>query len=664
MMSEHRMPSPSFSVDPTQGIFSSLRTRVTRTQLLGCALLAFSLPGGPLLAATPDASAPGMAVWPVQEMRTSIELDADLLDGMGIEIELSRATAKALDHHPLSIVEGGDTAFTALVGPSLGLEVADGQPVGFTGLVRHEGGFVLRWTADGFDDGEADLRGFGLRGIPPTDGQGRPAPGRLGLELVDARGDVLLVGDHMHHDLHSGEDRLRAFNMDLRMTSTLAERLGEPRLEGFRIGTLSLEARVVRTDLDPPGRSATKGGDVCDDFSGDVDVELNEMSNVNNVRQSDGRVAMTPSAELVNVGTANAPWYSKFSGPFPPYDNDQHPLLTWAFYRVSDGRMEQLAVSDVKHAFLTLNFGCEPGACTDEHILGLGCGDIYGSGTNNQDTHLSYRHEITPNRALWENTGSHFDQDGNGSQDHPPNNPDGPFDHRSWVNESELETPDATYFMEAWYLVRDDIDIFNSMGRRQVTPGKFGNTWFFDNAGPYTKGSVLDSWVDPENPEPDSLNHAVATEDGHAQLAVKTTYLGAGLYRYEYLLRNHDFSPQISSLRLPIDGANILETDFRDIDDLADNDWQATVNEKLVLWQLPAGAPASPRHTGGVALDWGLAYNFTIVAEGAPVPTQARAGRFQSGAGGLQFDTLAPGPPTAIFADGFESGSTSAWAAP
>ncbi|MCG8455589.1 MAG: hypothetical protein MI919_04855, partial [Holophagales bacterium] len=419
------------------------------------------------------ASSADPARWPIQELRNSFHIRHDLLNRHGVRVENTTSTVAAIERHRLSLASEEGLPFSALMGPSMDLLVKRGTPVGLSGAVWHQGGFDVVW-----DGGRASLQAFGLR----------TGKRHLSLQIVDREGVPVFDADHMHFRLDPRTGRFQAFNMDLRLSRTLAERLGKPLLAGASVGLLALEASLVAPDLDGDrGRAAEKNA--CDDFSGEVDVALNEMSRVDNRLQMDGKVVMTPSAELVNVGTANVPWHSKFSSPSPPYDNDQHPFLVWAFYRLSEGRLEQLAVSDIKHAFLTLNFGCDPGACTQGNILGLGCGDVYGSGTNDSNNSLSYRHEVTAGLGLWESTGSHFDPDNDGSQEHPPQNPDGPFDHRSWVETTELETPGASYYTGAWYLVRDDIDIFNNMGYRLVNPQLVGATWDFGNAGPYTQGS-------------------------------------------------------------------------------------------------------------------------------------------------------------------------------
>ena len=77
-------------------------------------------------------------------------------------------------------------------------------------------------------------------------------------------------------------------------------------------------------------------------------------------REAGVRVVIAPSATLRNVGTADVPWYPKFhtgvGETYPqPYDRDQHPFLVWALYRQTGEVFEQLAVSEAKHAFFTVN---------------------------------------------------------------------------------------------------------------------------------------------------------------------------------------------------------------------------------------------------------------------------------------------------------------------
>ncbi|MBK7147159.1 MAG: hypothetical protein IPH76_18935 [Xanthomonadales bacterium] len=61
---------------------------------------------------------------------------------------------------------------------------------------------------------------------------------------------------------------------------------------------------------------------------------------------SSARVYFAPSASLQNIGSADVPWNdwinAGYSAPLAPYNNRQHPLLTWSLYRVAaDGSIDQ-----------------------------------------------------------------------------------------------------------------------------------------------------------------------------------------------------------------------------------------------------------------------------------------------------------------------------------
>ena len=588
----------------------------------------------------PSAFGQEREVWSVSELRTSFAFKHELLERIGLAVQDLDATGEPLDHHYTSVSAGRDVVFAGVISPSLELEVTRHIPQRFIGTVLHQGGFRLAGAA-----GHISFTPFSLRSGTET----------RTLEILSSDGEVIFYADHMHFSLERTAGRLRSFNLDLRLAPALTERLDAPALTGTYVGTLALEANFPPRAEDPPLEGA------CGEWEGDVDVQLTSIGNVDQVVQSDGLVGIAPSAELKNVGTADVPWWRKFTGPFPPYDNDQHPYLTWAFYRMTDQRIEQLAVSDIKHAFLTLNFGCDPGEDCDSHILGLGCEDVYGSSTNDSRSHLSHRDEIESRQGLWTGTGSHFDPDNDGVQEHPPQNPDGTFDHRLLVKASELEDAGADYFMHAFYIIRDDVDIFNSMAYRQVTPTDFGSFWSFPTSGGTINGTVLDAWIDPNNPPADSANTTVVDGAGHVQLAARATPVEGGL-RYEYALLNHDYDPQISSFTVPLSGEPAFDITFRDLDDDPTNDWQVSMVDDSLVWTLPAGASGSDAHTGGIALDWGLMYNFAFTVYGGTTKLDRASFQPLGSPGQQRIQTVMPvGDSGVLFADGFETGDATRW---
>ncbi len=581
--------------------------------------------------------------WATRDAQTELLLNEALFRDLGLTI--SNASTSSLAH--------GVRKFTFEAPPPSGLlfRTRDGD---FDNLVGgrliHHGGFELSWT-----DGTASLVDFTVR------------PGRepQTLEILASDGQVIFVADHMHFSFDPDHERLSMFNLDLRLSPDFAERIAEPRHALLPVGQM-----VVDSTLDTPiGYQPTEGGCSGPVWDADVDVGLLDMASVSQtVREAGVRVAVTPSAKLINVGTAEVPWYSKLSGSFPPFNNDQHPFLIWNMYRIVDGVIQQIGVSPLKHAFLTVNSGC---SCSGGHILWAAsgapnhpatpCTDTYGSGTNSSRNSLTERHEINPYTGIWTSCGSIFDPDCDGNLNTPPIQ--GNFDRRMAVAESDLQVAGAEYFFEAWYVVRDDINIFNTMGYKQVQPQLSGNTWSFSLLTPLIEGPVLNRWVDPAAPDPGTQAVALDTGEGHLQLSVRSQNLGGGLYRYEYALMNYDLDRQLSSFSIPlptaggrggvdpVEGATTSDPDFADADVDPANDWTFTTSATAITWTAPN--PDSGH-------DWGRLYRFGITVNAPPIAGDATYTILEGAGGTGTLPSLVPGS-LEIFKDGFESGDTGGW---
>lgn len=559
---------------------------------------------------------------------TSLALDAKVLADLSVTVQSTGATQPA-PQHALAVLPGPALSFGA-ASECMTVDVANGHLESFRGgRITHVGGPTLTHGTSAIS-----LAGFELRvGAEPRT-----------FEIFTARGEHVLHGTLPHYLLEPSTGMLDLFNVDLRATPALAARWGVPHLAGLIVGTLSMRAKVVL----PPGsgkktqESALAVGplNACDDFSGNVDVALTAMDDIQQRARLGDKIVITPSAVLKNVGTANVPWQAKFSGTFPPYNTDQHPFLVWALYRETGGIFEMLAKSDVKHAFLTINSNCSPGACTIGSVLGLGCEDVYGVSTNG--AHLGPRSEILPHAGTWAhcnvpapNTPSHFDQvapwcaqDNNGSTESV-------LEHRAVVSDAELSVAGANYYLAAWYVVRDDINIFNSMGWRRIVPSLSGTTWSFTPATAFRQGSAVDAWVDPAAPTSTRLN--VTSKDpaaGSNQLAVTATNLGNGKFRYVYVLHNHDYDPKLSSIVIPMaEGASIEQPKFSDGDEDLGNNWLLSAGIGQISWTAPSVA---------ARLAWGTSLTFTFTTNVAPVRAAARLTRSDSG-GSVSIKTLVPG---------------------
>ncbi|MEM8962841.1 MAG: hypothetical protein AAGD38_15255 [Acidobacteriota bacterium] len=572
------------------------------------------------------------ALWTATDVETTVVLDTPLLEELGflIDSETPSATPRTFDLMPFEVTSRV-MAFTAPRPYSIAF-TAPGNTFGsLVGSdLTHSGGFILRHQGD-----TIDARNFRIHQTEVADR----------LQLLDANGVVLFDLDHAHSALDLDAGRLMLFNVDMRIAAPLAERLNRPELTGVSIGAIGLDATLDTTAPEP----LTRGGCSTPNFDLITDVALTDVSNLQQSHRDGGRVALTPSATLENVGTADVKWYEFFT----PSD-DQHPYLVWALYRLDDGVFEMIGQSAVKHAFYTINSGC---SCPGGHILwAVGCRDTYGTGTNSSRSWLAPRDEITASTGEWARCGSYWDQDCNGEQDN--RNPIDGFDRRMVVEESDLQDADARYFVEAWYIIQNDVDIFNTMGWREVDP-TFTSSWSFPTlTDPMPLGPAINAWVpdDATLGANGALNRTLTVGDeGHVQLVVETTDLGGGLTRYQYGLMNHDFDRQIDSFSIPLpNGATVSNVTFGDIDQDGGNDWSFAEGANALTWTAPAGN----------SLDWGTLFVFGFTVDSAPVDSSADLGVLEPGTPGvLTIGTLAPTTAGPIFTDGFESGDTVSWSA-
>jgi hypothetical protein len=399
------------------------------------------------------------------------------------------------------------------------------------------------------------------------------------------------------------------FNVDLRLTPESARLLGDERYAGMAVAVLELAAPVAI----PEGSVEEPDGACTSPVWGapSNDVALIDIGSVQQMAREgtlpNGRIAVAPSAKLRNVGSTDVPWYGKFSGSFPPYGNDQHPFLVWNMYRVANGAIEQIGVSPLKHAFLTVNTAC---ACASGNILWATCEDTYGTSTNDNIGSLGPRDEVTAHTGVWERCRSWFDPDCNGVENSVPPRANA-MDRRMAVAESDLQTPGATYYVDSWYVVRDDVDIFNTMGWRRVTPNP-GGVWTFTLGPGLTTGPVIDQWVDPLAPGPDAQSVLLDTAFGKLKVAVRATDLGGGQWRYEYALMNFDFDPRVKSFSVPLPpGATLTDVGFHDPDGNPATDWPATVAGGRITWLAPPSQATASQ-------DYGTLFNFRFTTNAAP----------------------------------------------
>ena len=631
--------------------------------LLACALLSPALtPSAAIAAALIDVTATRGAAtpsptWSARGGTLTVSFNTDLLREMGISLDADRlSNTQELSNIALAV---NDLA-------TLNFNAPRGNFEQFTGGALQSAG-RFEWRHKGKTKSFA---GFLTR----------PKAGTLrDLEILDSEGVAWFVSDHVHFELLDDKTRLSMRNMDLRLTRSAADWLGDASFTGLAIGSMEFNAPVIasrpinipQSCAAPnwPGTLLVPGQPSAGTYK--ADVLLDSMSSLDYKRCvgscdgpggiSDGSAVFSPNATLSNSDTdttADVPWYGKFDGAFAPYNNDQHPFLTWNIYRIStDGQIEHVGRSGVKHAFLTINTNCVVD-CGNNHILGRRCGDIYSSGNNDSSNALGPRSEIVPALGVWARCGSIYDSNCDGSNDNPNLSS---TDNRLLVPESKIsDTANYRYFYEGWYIVREDVNIYNTMGSKEFTPAYTGGLWRSNNEQTFVSGAAIDRWVNPVNPGPGNMSSEVVLTDGRLKVAVRTKLLGNGRTRYDYAVMNLDYvSAQLETLsplnvrmlgRAGISGFSVPATQAS-VSNISVIDGSASIadwtfaNSGNIVFTTPSQA---------AEIGWSSLYSFSFEANAAAV-----AGKVALSGRGLAnpvlVDLLVPGAGnTGEFFNGFE----------
>ena len=297
---------------------------------------------------------------------------------------------------------------------------------------------------------------------------------------------------------------------------------------------------------------------------------------------------------------ASIAWNQKFTGNFAPYGNDQHrvPDLEPVPHRSPTAASSQIGRSGVKHAWLTTNGGCLDADDHDDHILGRGCTDTYGTSNNDTSSDLGPRSEIV---AGDRHLGSlRFDLRPQLRRLAERPAATAQYDQRLVVREPQISAtvnPGSTYLFESWYIARDDINPYNSMATVTGAPNWSGSVWSPGGGSSYKLGPGDRPLGRSGQPAGERAQQRAGRTEGHAKLAVKVTDLGSGLWRYDYAVMNLDFARAVTSgsapnvrvvsnkgfdrfsVPLPA-GALVSATRFSDGDLDAGNDWAVSTSRR------------------------------------------------------------------------------------
>lgn len=607
----------------------------------------------PARADVPEIIIDPTARWSAQSGEMRVELRGDFLPDYGLEILVGGSSLARRASQLYPIRDSGSLTLYAPYGHFQGF--IDGTLDVRTDVVlRHAGNQVSLEQLV----------------IMPVTRNNHPA-----LEVRDRQGRLLLTLTHLHIDADHDNRLLTIHNADVNATPMLSSLLELPVLAGAPLGMAWLDLKLqvpAGADLTGDGGDLDGSGLSCDgrpfwpqEGTG-IDVTLigigtvayqgRDTSDPENVR-----IKAAPSATLKNESEGDVPWIEKFTSldNYPYMPPDQHPFLVWNMYRISDGRIEQLSASGVKHAFNTINVNCSL-SCgyIDGSTLAPGCEDVYSSGTNNNNSNQGPRYDIVPSVGLFDSCNSFFSPGAGCSQTKSSTD----FENRLMVPESELSTPGARYFLDAWYVIQFDTEIWNSMGYHEIDPSPSGDGWSFNLLGSFTEGPVISEWVTEVSPDPmaDHVIIQVPNEDpqqpypdnmpqGHLRVLVQVTEVSETRWRYNYAVQNYDFDRNLDRFDIPLpDGAQIFDTYFGDVEiDGEDGDpWTVVHSSGVLSFQAP-----SNNH-----LSWFGLYNFELETNVEPTEAgQVTLGVAEAGNPNfLTVDILSPGAAELNFEDGFE----------
>jgi hypothetical protein len=338
------------------------------------------------------------------------------------------------------------------------------------------------------------------------------------------------------------------------------------------------------------------------------------------------------------MGDAPVNWYSLDAG------DNRHPVISVNFYRLLDGRMEQLAKSWVKHGFWAVNASdcagipevtrpCE--SHTGSNQLRPGCSDLYGETLNSNPAYLGPRSKINPATGAFD-AATARDLTGYPKPCTTTTNCPDQAEQVMLVEEADLRQPTARYFVEAHYIAADDAAAGNSrnnMTYKEFKPVLQFGRWSLNPVRPEVRRQpAIVVWRD----EGAQLAEIETPEDGAVKTYIivgsKVNPAPGGKFRYEYAIYNSNSELAIQSFSVPATGVDAATVGFKAPNSNAEiwsNDqWQNKIEGGKVTWSTKTFA----ENQNANAIRWGSTYNFWFLSDRPPTNTSATIARFKPSA--------------------------------
>ena len=336
-----------------------------------------------------------------------------------------------------------------------------------------------------------------------------------------------------------------------------------------------------------------------------------------------------------------------------------HPVIQVSIYRLSDGRMEQLGISFVKHSFASLQgnacgLGCDNNGSFQS--LGTGCSDPYGAGLNGSQSDLGPRTEINAWTADYVYPYTSINQSGD------------TIFKRIQVLRTDMQTPGALYFAEGQYTIKDEFDSANGVPflNSEGVPTSYNNVSYKRlsvqaSGGAATTGginreqSAMIAWQEHglgiNTPDPSVMVSTIAVpNEGKLEVGSKATDLGDGTWRYDYAVHNQNSHMSVGSFNVPsasgTSGHYFHDVDYHDSVDAAvdGTDWAPVEGATGISWSTTPFATDANAN----AIRWGTTYNFSFVSSQAPVTGDVNVGMWRNPAMTMVTQAVVPGAAACI----------------
>ncbi|MBI5761901.1 MAG: hypothetical protein HZA51_00080 [Planctomycetes bacterium] len=464
---------------------------------------------------------------------------------------------------------------------------------------------------------------------------------------LDQSPRLVISGGDRFVDVPSGSFGIQGGS--LLISPALAAQLGQERLTGVSIGTVSMN---LVFEVPNPAHDEPNGQRVCASPNTGPDVIVGGLeasgSAVQNYTAVGAIDAISIATSSCNIGNVNVQWVAS---------NNNHPVIGGSLYRYNvvngSGRFEQIGLGWLKHGFtaLTQNLCC---TCNGQggSVLGQGCSDPYTASRNGQQLTtsggLGPRFQVNAHTGVFTYPYLFRNLAIPGGETN--------ISRRVQIKLTDLNpavNAGAIYTIEGQYVTKDDATAGNQNNNASYAPATVtGNATdcsvTASNGTTVRQKSAVQRWkaLDPSVTEtlldvPEDAPPAT----GRLILMAKATSLGGGIYHYEYALYNMNSERAVQSFSVPVSPyANVTNIEFHDVfyhdpDGCGSTtsvpitfdgtDWPGIVSGGNVRWDMVAltGSGANAPCNSN-ALRWGSTYNFRFDSDLPPGSGKAAIGQW------------------------------------